>query len=156
MSGAQAWAKSYNLTFSPQPCQVQRPDWSAFSMKFQPERLSSEWVVHGYDETGVLINGIKHTQSVVFGTGLSPTAWQFPTGEAFALEQMEWVLNQCPDKTEVLLVGTGKTQQFPPAAIRRFFAERKCPVEYMDSQAACRTYNILVGEGRQVIAALVV
>lgn len=124
-------------------------------MKFQPEKLSSEWVVHGYDENGVLINGVQHSKSLVFGSLLAPTAWEQATGGPTLLSAFEWLHAQCPKGTEVLLVGTGAKQVFPPVEIRRFFAQKNCPVEYMDTQAACRTYNILVGEGRQVVAGII-
>jgi len=70
------------------------------------------------------------------------------------LAHCEWLYGQCPDSMEVLLIGTGAKQVFPGMDIRKFFANKRCPVEYMDSQAACRTYNILIGEGRHVIAAI--
>ena len=125
-------------------------------MKFQPEKLSSEWVVHGYDENGVLINGIQHKSSLVFGSFLAPQAWEQASAEGMALASFEWLYAQCPKGTEVLLVGTGNKQIFPPIEVRRFFAQKNCPVEYMDTQAACRTYNILVGEGRQVVAGIII
>ncbi|MDH4395135.1 MAG: Mth938-like domain-containing protein [Limnobacter sp.] len=125
-------------------------------MKFQPEKLSSDWVVHGYDENGVLINGIRHQSSLIFGSQLAPQAWEHASSDEMVLTPFEWLYKQCPKGTEVLLVGTGDKQVFPPIEIRRFFAQKNCPVEYMDTQAACRTYNILVGEGRQVVAAIII
>jgi uncharacterized protein len=125
-------------------------------MKFQPEKLSSDWVVHGYDENGVLINGIRHKNSLIFGSLLAPQPWEHASSDEMGLPPFEWLYAQCPKGTEVLLVGTGAKQIFPPIEIRRFFAQKNCPVEYMDTQAACRTYNILVGEGRQVVAAIII
>lgn len=57
-------------------------------------------------------------------------------------------------KPDVVLLGTGTQQRFPPAAIRAAFAQRRVPVEAMDLGAACRTFNILVQEERRVCAAL--
>jgi uncharacterized protein len=59
-------------------------------------------------------------------------------------------------KPDVVLLGTGETQQFPPAAIRAAFAERRIALEPMTLGAACRTFNILVQEGRRVTAALMI
>ena len=55
---------------------------------------------------------------------------------------------------DIVLWGTGETQRFPPAAIRKAFAERRIALEAMTNGAACRTFNILVQEGRRAMAAL--
>ncbi|WP_370261709.1 Mth938-like domain-containing protein [Limnobacter sp.] len=125
-------------------------------MKFQPEALDSQFIVQRYDEDGVVISGFIHRQSVVFGSSMPPTPWEATATGGLTLSHCEALHAQCPAGTEVLLIGTGPKQVFPGAEVRRFFASRNCPVEYMDTQAACRTYNILVGEGRQVIAALLI
>jgi uncharacterized protein len=56
---------------------------------------------------------------------------------------------------DVLLLGTGRTQKFPGAELRQSFAQAEIALEVMDTGAACRTYNVLLGEGRRVAAALV-
>jgi uncharacterized protein len=55
---------------------------------------------------------------------------------------------------EVLLVGTGSRQQFLPARIVASMAAAGIGMEVMDTRAAARTYNVLVGEGRRVVALL--
>lgn len=55
---------------------------------------------------------------------------------------------------EIILLGTGATQRFPHPRLTRTLMERRIGVEVMDTGAACRTYNILVSEGRSVAAAL--
>ena len=57
---------------------------------------------------------------------------------------------------ELIIIGTGKRQRFPKPELLKTLIEAKIGFEVMDSQAACRTYNILVGEGRQVLLALIV
>jgi len=54
-----------------------------------------------------------------------------------------------------LLLGTGASQVFPPIEVRRAFLDANVGLEPMDTGAACRTYNVLLGEGRPVAAALV-
>jgi uncharacterized protein len=56
--------------------------------------------------------------------------------------------------TELLLIGTGPAMRRPPAALMTALAARGIAVEFMDSRAAARTYNVLVSEGRRVAAAL--
>jgi len=55
---------------------------------------------------------------------------------------------------EVLILGTGRLTTFPSANILSYLAERHIGFECMDSRSAARTYNILVGEGRNVSAAI--
>jgi uncharacterized protein len=57
---------------------------------------------------------------------------------------------------DVLLLGTGERQRFPGPAVLRPLIDARVPVEVMDTPAACRTYNILVAEGRSVAAALII
>ena len=57
---------------------------------------------------------------------------------------------------DVILLGTGIRQCFPSHALLRPLIEAGRPVEVMDTAAACRTYNILMAEGRAVVAALIV
>jgi uncharacterized protein len=57
-------------------------------------------------------------------------------------------------KPEVVLLGTGDRLVFPPVAIRGAFAKARVAVETMDMGAACRTFNVLVQEGRRACAAL--
>jgi len=57
-------------------------------------------------------------------------------------------------KPQLVLLGTGDRQHFPPAPIRAAFARAGIGLETMDLGAACRTFNVLVQEGRNVSAAL--
>lgn len=56
--------------------------------------------------------------------------------------------------TEIVIVGTGERQRFPSPALLRPLIDARVGFEIMDLAAACRTYNILVGESRSVAAAL--
>lgn len=55
---------------------------------------------------------------------------------------------------EILLLGTGARQQFPGRDVLAALYARRVGFEIMDTGAACRTYNVLVAEGRTVVAAL--
>jgi uncharacterized protein len=57
---------------------------------------------------------------------------------------------------EIVLLGTGTTQRFPQPAVVAPLINANVGLEVMDTRAACRTYNILVAEGRSVTAALIV
>jgi len=55
-----------------------------------------------------------------------------------------------------LLLGTGPSQRFPDPPLYAELYRSRVGFEIMDTGAACRTYNVLVGEGRAVVAALLV
>lgn len=55
---------------------------------------------------------------------------------------------------EVLLIGTGRKTAFPPPAVMRALDQAHIGFECMDSRSAARTYNILIGEGRDTSVAM--
>ena len=55
---------------------------------------------------------------------------------------------------ELVLIGCGKTQEFLPPVIQALFFQHNIGFEVMTTDAACRTFNVLVAEGRNVVAAL--
>jgi uncharacterized protein len=57
-------------------------------------------------------------------------------------------------RPEIVLLGTGATQRFPHPRLSAPLAAARVGFEVMDTRAACRTYNILLGEGRRVVAAV--
>ncbi|MCP5362241.1 MAG: Mth938-like domain-containing protein [Hyphomicrobiales bacterium] len=62
---------------------------------------------------------------------------------------------QCQSNADLLLLGTGKTQTFPPKPMLEMLRAAGLVVEVMDTGAACRTYNVLLAEERAVMAALI-
>lgn len=66
-------------------------------------------------------------------------------------ETLQLVFDMQP---ELVLIGCGKVQTFLPPAKQALFFRRNISVEVMVTDAACRTFNVLVAEGRNVIAAL--
>lgn len=77
--------------------------------------------------------------------------WLPPAPEALTLQDFEGLLTLEP---EVVLLGTGSRQHMPPPALYAAFASRGIGLEVMDNRAACRTYNVLLGEFRDVAVAL--
>ncbi len=78
-------------------------------------------------------------------------SWPPRSVEDLAESHLEALFALAP---QLVLLGTGATQKFPPANIRAAFAQRRIGLEVMDVGAACRTFNLLVQEGRRVAAAL--
>jgi uncharacterized protein len=78
--------------------------------------------------------------------------WRPPAPEDLTLEDFAGLLALTPD---VVLLGTGDRQRLPPPALYAGFAARGIGLETMDNRAACRTYNVLLGEYRNVAVALI-
>jgi uncharacterized protein len=78
----------------------------------------------------------------------------WPVTSALALDEnhVDGILELKP---ELVLLGTGPRQQFPPAAFLAGFLRRGIGVEVMDNAAAARTYDLLASEGRRVVAAFI-
>lgn len=79
---------------------------------------------------------------------------QWPVTTALALDDSH-VAGILELKPELVLLGTGTRQQFPPAAFLAGFLRQGVGIEVMDNAAAARTYDLLAGEGRRVVAAFI-
>lgn len=120
-------------------------------MKLQPDRLEGVNVIAGHDARGLIVNAQRWTESVVVPAQGEVRAWECTRFEALSAEHFERLITDAP---EIVLIGTGPRQRFVPAALLRALIDRRIGVECMDTVAACRTYNVLVGERRRVTAAL--
>lgn len=79
-------------------------------------------------------------------------AWPVDAVAALGAAQAEPLLALEP---EVVILGTGARQAFPPAAFMAAFLTRRIGIEPMDNAAAARTFNVLGAEGRRVVAAFI-
>lgn len=92
-----------------------------------------------------------YTRSLIISRQALLTDWPPQTLAELQAEHLASALDLNP---EVVLLGTGARLQFPDPAYTAPLLERGIGVEIMDTAAACRTYNILIGEERRVVAAL--
>jgi len=119
-------------------------------MKFHLENAPGQNLFTGYGSGYVSINRERHERSLVVSADRLLFDWPLRWEEITAAH-FEFLLGLGP---EVVLIGTGPTQKFPNPSLFRCLYEARIGVEILDSQAACRTYNILVAEGRKVVAAV--
>jgi len=122
-------------------------------MKLHASDTQKYQTVTGYDETGVEINAQRYNYSLIVLPEIPPRAWDAPTFESITAEHFATIGDDNPD---VVILGTGARQRFIHPRLTAALTMRRIGVECMDSQAACRTYNILMGEGRKVTLALVI
>ena len=101
----------------------------------------------------MLINGARHESNMLVTPDSPVAVWDVQDPALMGAEQISRLAEL---NAEVLLIGTGATLRFPPPKLLLPLARAGIGVEIMDTPAACRTYNILMGEGRKVAAALIV
>src|SRR4029453_3191656 len=95
--------------------------------------------------------GVEHTESVLVPWQGDVVAWHAPSFESLAAEHFARVAALAP---ELVVFGSGARLRFPSPALLRPLIDAGIGVETMDSAAACRTYNVLLAEGRSVVAGL--
>jgi len=122
-------------------------------MKLHPDQAIGQNIVTSYGEGYIDVNGLRHTSSLLLLAQNVETDW---CGADFAELTEADFAKLAQLEVDVLLLGTGRRQRFPePSRLRPLMAAR-IGYEVMDSAAAARTFNILIGEGRQVAALLII
>ena len=122
-------------------------------MKFQPETGDGvNWVTR-HAAGQVWIGTVAFGRSIVVPWVGAVLDWDAPDAAALRPAHFERIAELAP---EVVLYGSGASLRFPSPALLRSLYARGIGVETMDTAAACRTYNVLAGEGRRVVAALIV
>ena len=99
----------------------------------------------------VRIGGSSYRGGVIATRTAVQGDWRPPEVERLSIADFETLIALGP---EVVILGTGATQRRPPPALYAEFAARRIGLEAMDSAAACRTYNLLLSEYREVALAL--
>lgn len=125
-------------------------------MKLQPDRLDVQSILgYGPGWVGLGHNGVaeKIEHSIVIGSRGEKFDWQCTRFEDLTEEHFTQLAASQP---ELVIFGSGSKLRFAPPAYMRALMQKRIGLETMDTLAACRTYNILAGEGRQVIAALLI
>ena len=120
-------------------------------MKLHLSNVSGVNLFTGYGEGYVMINRQRHDQSLVVLRDRLVPGWQ-PAG--FDALDAEDFARLAELKPEIILLGTGERLRFPHPELTRALTEARIGLEVMDIRAACRTYNILAAEERNVAAAL--
>ena len=119
-------------------------------MKLQPDKTDVQ-SISGYGPGWVGINGARVERSVILGARGERLDWQCARFEDLLASHFEQIAALKP---ELVIFGSGTRLRFAAPALHRCLMQARIGIETMDTLAACRTYNILAGEGRHVIAAL--
>ena len=121
-------------------------------MQLNLERPDYQYFLRGADGASALINDRRLTRSFVVAPNSLVEDWPVTDVGAMTPPDLDSLLAQQP---ELLVLGTGATQTFPPAAVMAACLQRGIGIEVMTNAAAARTYSVLAGEGRRVVAGFV-
>ena len=121
-------------------------------MKFAQDSQDEGYVITAYGENTVSINGKAFRQSLIITKTELNENWQPGAVELLQAEHIDQILAFNP---ELIIIGTGDKLTFPAVEVYSGIIEHGIGVDFMDTRAACRTYNILMSEGRHVVAGLI-
>ena len=121
-------------------------------MKLHSDPQSSLNTITGYGIGYIEVNSKVYPHALIVQPEGEINPWPV---SAFADLSSDNLASLCVFKPELIIIGTGKKQQFLKPELIKSLIQAKIGFEMMDSQAACRTYNILMNEGRQVLAAII-
>ena len=122
-------------------------------MKIERDSPEGRNTFTGYGAGYVEVNGKRHSSSLVVSAERIVTDWPASSIDELTADHLAAILELKP---EIAVIGSGATFRLPDPARLGPLHQARIGVEVMDTQAACRTYNILLGEGRNVVAALIV
>jgi uncharacterized protein len=120
-------------------------------MKLHPDRIAAANVIGGYNAGSVDVGGRSWDHSLLLPWAGEIIAWDSASFEALSATHFQRVADFEP---ELVLFGSGRRLRFPRPEWLRPLMIKRIGIETMDTRAACRTYNLLVAEGRSVVAAL--
>ncbi len=122
-------------------------------MKFAQDYQNEGYVITAYDEASITINEKPFHQSLVLNNTRLRENWGIADIVQLQAQHIEQLLEMEP---ELILIGTGKRLVFPEVEIYSGIIRHGIGVDFMDTGAACRTYNVLMSEGRNVVAGLII
>jgi uncharacterized protein len=122
-------------------------------MKLHLQDTANNYRFTAYGDDYVSVNNVAYKKSLIITPNKLDTEWNVAGFEQLREQNFEFLLTF---KAEILLLGTGRKMRFPHPGLYRSVIAAGIGLETMDTHAACRTYNILMGEGRRVAAAIIV
>ncbi len=109
--------------------------------------------VRSCNAEGITITDTLYRSSLVVSADALVADWPVRSVEDLDGERLQAVFELAP---EVVILGTGARQVFPPPRLLMQFYERGIGIEAMTTEAACRTFNVLMSENRNAAAALII
>ena len=120
-------------------------------MKIELEQNTAATRIDAYTATSISIAGQVYTSGLIIGDGRVVAARLPPAVDGLRARHLDTVWAMHP---EIVLFGTGARLCHPHDDITRLLFEKRIGMEIMDTGAACRSFNFLLGESRRVVALL--
>ncbi len=121
-------------------------------MQLDREQVSGN-IIRSFSAGELRINNATFTDHVIVSSAAVIENWSPTNIKDLSITDFAAALGTTP---EVIIFGTGTTQIFPPTAVMTDIMRQGIGFEVMDTGAACRTFNVLTAEHRNVVAALLV
>jgi len=122
-------------------------------MKLHLTQSAGNQLITGYGKGWIEVNETRYERSLIVLPNLLVTDWP---PSSFDLLTVEHFARLAALKPEIVLLGTGDAHHFAHPRLSHALTETGIGLECMTTEAACRTYNILMSEGRHVAAALII
>ena len=119
-------------------------------MKLHPD-VSNAYAIQSYGPEGVVVNGQLQTMPLILCAVKGPKTWSANSYEDLTQANFDELLAFQP---ELVIFGSGNRIKFPAPRLLQGLIHKGIGVDTMDNGAACRTFNVLAGEGRRVLMAL--
>jgi uncharacterized protein len=120
-------------------------------MKLQIVQTDGQNTFTAYGEGYVSVNAIRHNSNLIVLPNRLIPDWTTARFETLGIADFEFLASL---ENEIILLGTGNQLRFPHPELTQPLIKARKGLEVMTIQAACRTYNILISEGRKATAAL--
>jgi uncharacterized protein len=122
-------------------------------MHISQEIGDANYIIRAYDKGTVVVNETTFTRSLIIMPESLHTDWEPQSLAELCEVHLETITTLQP---ELVILGTGPKFVIPAATVQTYFLKRDIGIEFMDTGAACRTYNVLMAEGRNVACALLI
>ncbi len=119
-------------------------------MKISLDKNNADFSIKTYEVGNIQINKETYSQPIIL-TKDQILDWNVDSVDSLTDDDFQAVIDTDVD---IIILGTGKKQIFPPPNILKLAAEKRLGLEVMDTAAASRTYNVLLSEDRSVCAAI--
>lgn len=120
-------------------------------MEFNLELPQNQHFIRSVDTNGIRVDQDLYTSAFIISVQTIVPEWKVSSVDEINEDSLQAIFDLQP---EVVLIGTGKTQVFLAPEVQSHFFRRQVGFEVMKTDAACRTFNVLASEGREVVAAL--
>ena len=122
-------------------------------MKLQPDPKEALNTVTRYDSQYIEINEKRFNQSILLMPQGAIEEWSVKNFDDLSRHDFSKIVTKKP---ALVIFGSGQRIRFPPPNLLQDLIQARIGFETMDTQAACRTYNILMSEGRLVLGAFLI